>query len=101
MKLRWVQQVALALSHMHSQCSIPCDVETLNMLLSASSSRAPPSGWAVNLCDFGLAIHTEVAGMELVGSKPYMAPEVWTQAASDVYALRDRSAGRLGGAPRS
>lgn len=80
--------VASALSHMAGRGWAHCDVKSANILLS--------SGWAVKLCDFGLASRDfacRPAGIKaaVAGTPAWMAPEVLNGGApnpkADVFAL--------------
>ncbi|KAA6380896.1 MAG: putative protein kinase [Streblomastix strix] len=77
--------MSLALNHLHSHDVLHCDIKPENIFVMADGS--------VRMGDFGLAkelIDKSYAGT-IVGTKPYMAPEIFTQKKmdkqSDMYSL--------------
>jgi len=68
----FLQQTLLGLAHMHSKRIVHRSVKPSNIMLGGADGRT------AKLSDFGLARHLPRSGLlhEVVGSVPYMAPEM-------------------------
>jgi len=82
------RQACEALAYMHGERVLHRDIKPANMLLTSSNLETP----RLLLADFGLAEFCEATSpsLELKGTLPYMAPEVFAQAVTsrtDVWAL--------------
>ncbi len=81
--LRWITDVAAALSAVHEAGLLHCDLKPENVLIDATGSA--------RLTDFGVARRSHDADATAAGSLGYAAPEVMLgetpSSASDVYSL--------------
>eukprot|EP01062_Namystynia_karyoxenos_P061343 TRINITY_DN5352_c0_g1_i3.p1 TRINITY_DN5352_c0_g1~~TRINITY_DN5352_c0_g1_i3.p1 ORF type:complete len:668 (+),score=148.47 TRINITY_DN5352_c0_g1_i3:94-2004(+) len=93
LKMQWLREAALALRMVHICGYVHRDVTTCNLLLASKRADSPPTEWSVKLADFGTVLATDELPFwrGVVGSAPFIAPEVWRgegySEASDVYAL--------------
>lgn len=83
--LLWAKQIALGMNYLHYEAPIPVihrDLKSKNVVIAAD--------FTAKLCDFGSSkFHSHTTRMSLVGTFPWMAPEVIQQLpltpASDVF----------------
>ena len=81
----WAKQLLAALGHAHHQGVIHRDLKPANVLIDQESR--------VRIIDFGLALNlsSDEETQPVVGTPPYIAPEVWKGAScderSDLYSL--------------
>src|SRR5262249_35562596 len=86
--VRYLVEAAEAVDYLHAKGILHCDIKPDNLLLVRDQVR-----YHVRLADFGVArlLEGTVQGpISLVGTPPYIAPEVWKDRpgpASDQYAL--------------
>lgn len=72
-RLQIMRQVAIALSSVHEQGFVHCDVKPANIFLKSTGKKTCDAF----LGDFGLAMRRGDAGFGYAGTYFYMAPEVW------------------------
>ena len=76
----FLQQIASAMTAMHSKGIVHRDLKPQNLLLSYKSSKPKPQDITIKVADFGFARYLQANSMAatLCGSPMYMAPEVIT-----------------------